>query len=119
MFCNIPGMSQPKEPAQTEMDKLAAKLTEMGIEFQDYPLHIMHGSTADGRQIDIIEKGRKVWDATCSPISYGGTRGLIEVMGVIVDGKRENGDVKGWLTADQVIEMAVAYQNKNVRKKHG
>lgn len=36
MFCNIPGMSQPKDaPAlATEMDKLAAKLTEMGIELK-------------------------------------------------------------------------------------
>lgn len=43
MFCNIPGMSRPKDaPAlATEMDKLAAKLTEMGIQFEDrqiYPL---------------------------------------------------------------------------------
>lgn len=37
MLCNIPGMSRPKDaPAlATEMDKLAAKLTEMGIEFED------------------------------------------------------------------------------------
>ena len=72
MFCNIPGMSQPKDaPAlATEMDKLAAKLT----------------------------------------FSYGGQRGLLEVMGVIVDGKREDGDVKGWLTADDVIKMVEAHK---------
>lgn len=115
MFCNIPGMSQPKATVQTEIDKLAAKLTEMGVEFQDYPLHVMSGGTADGRQIDVVEKGHKVWDAICSPISYGGASGLIEVMGVIVDGKRENGSVKGWLTADDVIQMVEGHKCKKSR----
>lgn len=112
MLCNIPGMSQPKDaPAPlTEMDKLAAMLIETGIEFEDHPLPLIQG-----RQITVIEKGRKVWDAVCSPFSYGGQRGLLEVMGVIVDGKREDGDVKGWLTADDVIGMVEAYKCKKSR----
>lgn len=116
MFCNIPGMSQPKDaPAlATEMDKLAAKLTEMGIQFEDRQICLTRG-----RQIAVYEKGRKVWDAICSPLSYGGQCGLLEVMGVIVDGKRENDNVKGWLTADKVIEMVAVYQNKKARKSHG
>lgn len=107
MFCNIPGMSQPKDaPAlATEMDKLAAKLTEMGIKFEDRQICF-----TTGRQIAVYEKGRKIWDAVCSPFSYGGQRGLLEVMGVIVDGKREDGDVKGWLTADDVIKMVEAHK---------
>lgn len=40
-------------------------------------------------------------------------------MGVIVDGERDNGDVKGWQTADQVIEMVVTYQNKKSEENHG
>lgn len=58
MFCNIPGMSQPKDaPAlATEMDKLAAKLTEMGIQFEDRQIYLTRG-----RQIAVYEKGRKVW----------------------------------------------------------
>lgn len=116
MFCNIPGMSQPKDaPAPaTEMDKLAAKLTEMGIQFEDRQICL----TRD-RQIAVYEKGRKVWDAICGPSSYGGQCGLLEVMGVIVDGERDNGDVKGWQTADQVIEMVVTYQNKKSEENHG
>ena len=109
MFCNIPGMSQPKDataPA-TEMDKLAAKLTEMGIQFEDRQIYLT-----------VYEKGRKVWDAVCSPFSYGGQSGLLEVMGVIVDGKRENGEVKGWQTADDVIQMVKAYKcNKMVEER--
>lgn len=53
MFCNIPGMSQPKDaPAlATEMDKLAAKLTEMGIQFEDRQIYLTRG-----RQIAVYEK---------------------------------------------------------------
>lgn len=115
MFCNIPGMSQPKDataPA-TEMDKLAAKLTEMGIQFEDRQICF-----TIGRQIAVYEKGRKVWDAVCSPFHYGGQCGLLEIMGVIVDGKRENGEVKGWQTADDVIQMVKAYKcNKMVEER--
>lgn len=107
MLCNIPGMSQPKDaPAlATEMDKLAAKLTEMGIEFEDRQICF-----TTGRQITVYENGRKVWDAVCSPFHYGGQCGLLEVMGVIVDGKLENGEVKGWQTADNVIQMVRDYK---------
>lgn len=107
MFCNIPGMSQPKDaPAlATEMDKLAAKLIEMGIEFEDRQICF-----TTGRQITVYENGRKAWDAACSPFHYGGKRGLLEVMGVIVDGKRDNGKVKGWQTADNVIQMVRNYK---------
>ena len=108
MFCNIPGMSQPKDaPAlATEMDKL----TEMGIQFEDRQIYLTRG-----RQIAVYEKGRKVWDAVCSPFSYGGQCGLLEVMGVIVDGKRDNGKVKGWQTADDVIQMVEAYKCRKSR----
>ena len=59
-----------------------------------------------------------MWDAVCSPFSYGGQSGLLEVMGVIVDGKRENGEVKGWQTADNVIQMVKAYKcNKMVEER--
>lgn len=107
MFCNIPGMSQPKAPPAlaTEMDKLAAKLTEMGIQFEDRQIYLTRG-----RQIAVYEKGRKVWDAICGPFSYGGQCGLLEVTGVIVDGKRENGEAKGWQTADNVIQMVRDYK---------
>lgn len=107
MLCNIPGMSQPKDaPAlATEMDKLAAKLIEMGIEFEDRQICF-----TTGRQITVYENGRKAWDAACSPFHYGGMGGLLEVMGVIVDGKRDNGKVKGWQTADDVIQMVEAYK---------
>lgn len=115
MLCNIPGMSQPKDaPAlATEMDKLAAKLTEMGIEFEDRQICF-----TTGRQITVCENGRKAWDAACSPFHNGGKGGLLEVMGVIVDGKRENGAVKGWQTADDVIQMVKAYKcNKMVEER--
>lgn len=51
-----------------------------------------------------------MWDAICGPFSYGGQCGLLEVTGVIVDGKRENGEAKGWQTADNVIQMVRDYK---------
>ena len=86
------------------------KLTEMGIEFEDRQICF-----TTGRQITVYENGRKAWDAACSPFHYGGKRGLLEVMGVIVDGKRENGEVKGWQTADNVIQMVRDYKCNNSR----
>lgn len=116
MFCNIPRMSQPKDaPAlATEMDKLAAKLTEMGIQFEDRQIYLTRG-----RQIAVYEKGRKVWDAICGPFSYGGQCGLLEVTGVIVDGKRENGEAKGWQTADNVIQMVRDIHNWKASETDG
>ena len=107
MFCNIPGMSQPKDaPAlATEMDKSAANLPEMCSQIDDRLIYLTRG-----RLFAVYEKGRKVWDAICGPVSYGGQCGLLEVTGVIVDGKRENGEAKGWQTADNVIQMVRDYK---------
>lgn len=42
------------------------------------------------------------WDAICGYGSYGFKQGLLEVMGNI----RDNNGVEGWLTAEQVVEIA-------------
>lgn len=42
------------------------------------------------------------WDAICGYGSYGFKQGLLEVMGNI----RDDNGVEGWLTAEQVVEMA-------------
>ncbi len=48
-------------------------------------------------------EGRKLWDAVCSVISYGGKQGFIEVMGPAIVGHCNN--VEGWLTAREVTKM--------------
>ena len=42
------------------------------------------------------------WDAICGYGSYGFKQGLLEVMGNI----RDDNGVEGWLTAEQVVEIA-------------
>lgn len=80
----------------SEMNKLDAALTEMGIQ------HTYDRNFDGGTQI-IVEDGRKrLWDAVCTRFSYGGKDGLLELYGKALLG---NGDVKGWLTADDVIEL--------------
>lgn len=49
----------------------------------------------------MYEEGRKAWDAVWNTGSYGREKGLLEIMGDIV----ETGDtVEGWLTAHEIIE---------------
>lgn len=79
----------------TEMDKLDALLTERGIE------HTYDRNFQGGTQIIVYENGKRAWDAVCTRFSYGGKDGYLEVMA-------ENllSHVEGWLTAEQVMEMA-------------
>lgn len=46
------------------------------------------------------------WDAICNYGTYGAELGLLEIMGVLVP----DGDVEGYLTADQVIEKYKAWK---------
>ena len=72
----------------SEIDKLAAMLTERGISFEQRPI-------IDGEQILVPGE----WDAICNRYSYGGPEGLLEVMGDPVT----NDHVEGWLTADEIF----------------
>lgn len=74
---------------RVEMDKLAAGLTEKGIQFTYKPLF-------DGVQIWCSD-----WDAVCHWFSYGHEKGLLEIMGSIV--QSDDDDVEGWLTAEEIL----------------
>ena len=76
---------------QNEMMKLAFGLYDRGIEFKAK-------SFSDGIQFII---GDWDWDAVCNDGSYGYENGLIEVMGL----PQCQGDVIGWLTANDVLKM--------------
>lgn len=80
----------------TEMDKLDAALTEMGIE------HTYDRDFDGGTQIIVYKDGKRLWDAVCTRFSYGGYGGLLEVMGRSLLG---HNSVKGRLTADDVVKM--------------
>lgn len=80
----------------SEIDKLAAMLTERGISFVRQPIF-------DGEQILVPGE----WDAVCHRYSYGGPEGLLEVMGDPVTLPGE-GAVAGWLAAEDVIRRMEA-----------
>ena len=80
----------------TEMQKLDAALTEMGIE------HTYDHEYMDGAQIVVREDGKYLWDAICTPYSYGWKEGLLEVMGKPLLG---HGGVMGYRTAEDVLKM--------------
>lgn len=75
----------------TEIEKLDAMLTE---------LHVNHDLHRRFPEMDKDFGGN--WDAICGYGSYGFKQGLLEVMGNI----RDDNGVEGWLTAEQVVEMA-------------
>ena len=81
----------------TEMQKLDAALTEMGIE------HTYDREFQNGSQIVVTENGKYRWDAICTPASYGWPEGLLEVMGKPLLGN--SNDVLGYLKAYDVLRM--------------
>ena len=80
----------------TEMQKLAAALTEMGIE------HTYDKDFQNGAQIVVTKNGKYCWDAICTPDSYGWNEGLLEVMGKPLLG---HAGVMGYRTAEDVLKM--------------
>lgn len=83
--------------ATTEMNKLDAALTEMGIE------HTYDREYMGGEQIVVTKNGKYRWDAICIPASYGYQDGLLEVMGKPLLGN--GNDVLGYLTAEDILKM--------------
>ena len=101
----------------TEIEKLDAMLTELHVnhdlhrrfpemdkDFSDKDFSDKDFSDKDwGWQVTVNDKNfGGDWDAICGYGSYGFKQGLLEVMGNI----RDDNGVEGWLTAEQVVEMA-------------
>ena len=81
----------------TEMSKLAQGLVDRDIAFT-------LKSAYDGFQIIVERGGSQVWDAICHKGSYGGERGLLEIMGELVDVAAEGDTVVGFLTGEDVLK---------------
>lgn len=90
----------------TEMDKLDAMLTEKGI------AHTYDRAFQGGAQIIVPNAERWYWDAVCTPYSYGGRAGKLEVMGKNLLG---HGGVEGFLSAEDVMKLLDAAE-KSGRK---
>lgn len=81
-----------------QMDLLEDYLKSKKIKYQRKDMD-------DGEQIIVYdEEGHRLWDAICTKGSYGHERGLLEIMGDIVDGRRVGDRVEGWLAAQDVID---------------
>ena len=80
----------------TEMTKLINMMTKANIPFE---LTTDVYNNIDN-QLWYPSYKERVCDVICHEGSYGGDMGLLEIMGLIC----EEGDVKGWLTAEEVFE---------------
>lgn len=81
-----------------QVDLLEEYLREKEINYQRWDMD-------DGEQIIVYdEEGNRLWDAICTKYSFGREKGLLEIMGDIVDEKRVGDRVEGWLTAQDVID---------------
>lgn len=94
---------------RTEMDKLIAYLYKKYE--ADESKDVLVKPCCGGLQVIVTDKDDNwLWDAVCHPHSYGGKRGLIEVMEqtknnyVLTEEERECDDVLGYLTAEDIIK---------------
>lgn len=81
---------------QDEMANLIIGLHERHIQFRLQSIYDGLSLVCDG------------WDAICHQYSYGGTDGLIEVMGL----PQCDGDVIGYLTANEILKMVDELKDK-------
>lgn len=94
----------------TELNKLEKYLKDNGIKYEridDSRIHCINGQMIDFGFYQICvptADDSREWDAVCCRGSYGYEKGLLEIMGSIVDREVDGDYVVGWLTADDVIE---------------
>lgn len=96
----------------TELNKLEEYLKKNGTRYTRRDEEYVFAGMFDGKMVEypydrhqiVVFDPKEVmlWDAVCQFGSYGGEQGLLEIMGDIVE--EEEGDVVGFLTADEVIE---------------
>lgn len=72
-----------------EADKLVKGLEDKDIDFDYHRCWEGVQISCDG------------WDAVCHSGSYGHEKGLLEIMGTIV--QTVDDDVEGWLTAEEIL----------------
>ena len=80
----------------TEMTKLATLLAKENIPFQ-----LVIQEYYETPQIIIPNEEERIMDIVCHKHSYGGNKGLLEIMGIT----DEYDDVVGWLTAKECYAL--------------
>lgn len=84
---------------RTEMNKLIEMLNDANIPFE---------LTTDvcgnkDNQVWYPSRKNRVCDVICHQGSYGGEKGLLEIMGLLTEEEAEHDDVVGYLTAENVF----------------
>lgn len=90
----------------SEMDKLEKYLILKGYRYrriEEINISEIMGEDIGRKQIIVYKNGKRSWDAICHYGSYGYKEGLLEIMGSIVDVKKDGDSVVGWLTAQDII----------------
>lgn len=85
-----------------EMTKLACLLAKANIPFE---LVAWECGGEPTLQIAYPNKEHCLVDAVSHKYSYGGTKGLIEVMGSVNPDLLEGDSVRGWLTANEAFQF--------------
>lgn len=92
-----------------EMSKLAQYLVVMGVPFT-------FNRYRDGLQIKVKTQNMD-WDAVCNDLSYGHEVGFLEIMdnfkNIIDFNNSDDGEVEGWLTADDIAQRVVEIVRAN------
>ncbi len=93
----------------TEFYKLRSYLIENKIDFVETHKFTRydeagHLENLECNQIRVEKHGKYLWDAICHTGSYGCEKGLLEIMGNIVDETKDGDSIVGYLTAADVIE---------------
>lgn len=64
-------------------------------------------------QVCYPSKENCICDAVCHWFSYGGDEGLLEIMGLV---EREDDDVEGWLTAEEVFHRIAHHYYTHIKE---
>lgn len=94
---------------KTEMNKLIEMLNNANIPFE---------LTADildneNNQVWYPSYKNPICDVICHQYSYGGEKGLLEIMGLLTEEEAEYDSVIGYLTAENIFKrIEQHYQNK-------
>lgn len=92
----------------SELDKLEEYLKAHGCEYDRYDSDTIwddagHVISLNRHQIVVYHDGDRSWDAICQEGSFGCEEGLLEIYGDIVWDDIDGDSVRGWLTAQDVI----------------
>lgn len=99
----------------TEIKRLHAMLDEAGIPNDFWATDAGYEKSYHLCYPD-VEKGVTVCSVIQSPFSYGGEDNRLEIMGLLTDEEREEDDVVGWLTAEEVFAR-IAFHWKAMIKR--